>query len=196
MIKLTLMVGDITKVECDAIVNAANETLLGGCGVDGAIHRAAGPELLEECRLIGGCRPGDVKVTAAYNLKAKSIFHAVGPVFRFYDQGIAAHLLSSCYLKSILLATDLKHKRIAFPCISTGAYGYPKDIAAYIALNAMENAVYHNTGIEEFIVCCFTQEDKQIYLDTLDRYWYMYENIHHELREKHFPLKIMSHMNA
>jgi O-acetyl-ADP-ribose deacetylase (regulator of RNase III) len=156
---ITVMQGDITKLKVDAIVNAANSRLLGGGGVDGAIHRAAGPELLEACRALGGCATGEAKITPGYKLPAKWVIHAVGPVWHG-GQRQESELLASCYRTSFELALQHGVRRIAFPGISTGAYGYPKRQAAQIATRVMRE---YEPRFDEIIACCFSEEDRALY---------------------------------
>ena len=154
---MKLIVGDITQLEVDAIVNAANRSLLGGGGVDGAIHRAAGPGLVQECRTLGGCETGDAKMTEAYNLPCKKVIHTVGPVY--YGNGNESELLASCYRKSLALAKENNLRSIAFPCISTGVYGYPKAEAAEIAMRVIGESDYEG----EVVICCFSERDAEYY---------------------------------
>jgi O-acetyl-ADP-ribose deacetylase len=160
--------GDITKQKVDAIVNAANTILLGGGGVDGAIHRAAGPELLEECRSLGGCPTGEAKITKGYKLIAKFVIHTAGPVwhggFRHEDE-----LLRSCYRKSLELAVTHGVKTIAFPSISTGAYRFPMERAAQIALETVQVFLKENPEIEKVVFVCFSESDLSIYQELLQK---------------------------
>lgn len=162
MERIEVIQTDLTALAVDAIVNAANRSLLGGGGVDGAIHRAAGPELLEACRRLGGCETGQVKLTPGFLLPAKWVIHAVGPVWQGGSHG-EAELLASCYLKALELAAAEGFKTIAFPCISTGAYGYPLESAADIAFDTVSRFLQRDSRLEKVIFVCFSDEALRCY---------------------------------
>ena len=166
MNRIKLLKGDITKLRVDAIVNAANSTLLGGGGVDGAIHRAAGKQLLEECRHLNGCATGNAKITKGYKLPAKFVIHTVGPVWHGGHNN-ESELLKSCYLKSLQIASQNKIKTIAFPNISTGVYRFPKKEAAIIAIETVKTFLAVNSDIEQVIFVCFDEENFKIYNELL-----------------------------
>jgi len=159
--------GDITRQTADAIVNAANSSLLGGGGVDGAIHRAAGPELLAECRTLGGCPTGQARITKGYRLPAKWVIHTVGPVWHGGDHGEDA-LLAECYRNSLALAARRGVRSVAFPAISTGAYGFPLERAARIAVTEVKRFLAKESSIERVVFVCFGREAYDCYVQTLE----------------------------
>lgn len=162
---IEVVVGDVTRLEVDVIVNAANASLLGGGGVDGAIHRAAGPELLDACRRIGGCPTGDARMTSGFGLPARYVVHAVGPIWRGGHEG-EDEMLASCYRRCFELAADAGAGSIAFPAISTGAYGFPKEQAASIAVREMKT---WEPRFERVVACCFSEADASIYRPLVAR---------------------------
>jgi len=164
---LRALQADITTLALGAIVNAANSSLLGGGGVDGAIHRAAGPQLREECRRLGGCATGDAKLTNGYRLPATYVIHTVGPVWRGGAEG-EEKLLASCYRRSLAVASEHGIDSLAFPSISTGIYGYPVDQAAAIAVRAVRSSVAELASIREVLFCCFSPSDLRIYERVLN----------------------------
>lgn len=169
MTQIKILRGDITRRQVDAIVNAANSTLLGGGGVDGAIHRAAGPELLEECRKLRGCPTGEAKITGGHRLPAKQVIHTVGPVYG-EEQGREAELLASCYRESLTLARKHGCKSVAFPSISTGAYGYPLEEASRIALDTIREFIgKHPNALETVEIVTFSERDHRLYQQAYER---------------------------
>lgn len=166
MAQIELVRGDITKMSVDAIVNAANKSLLGGGGVDGAIHRSAGPELLEECKTLHGCETGEAKITRSYHLSSKFIIHTVGPIWRGGDKN-ESELLAGCYLNSLTIAKDKKLKTIAFPNISTGVYHFPKTMAAGIAIRTVNKFLKEHKELNTVYFVCFDEENYDIYKEKL-----------------------------
>jgi O-acetyl-ADP-ribose deacetylase (regulator of RNase III) len=166
--RIIILKGDITLIDADAIVNAANTSLLGGGGVDGAIHKAAGPGLLEECRSLNGCEVGHIKVTSGHNLKAKHVFHAVGPIWK--GGGNDEHmLLASCYRRAMEKASELKLETIAFPAISTGVYRFPHEEAAGIAITEIRRFLNRQKHPETVYLVAFSDEQYSLYMKTLGR---------------------------
>jgi O-acetyl-ADP-ribose deacetylase len=163
---ISVVLGDITKLEVDAIVNAANTSLLGGSGVDGAIHRAAGSELVHECQLLGGCKIGDAKLTKGYRLPARFVIHTVGPVWQGGNHR-ESEILHQCYRKCLTIAAKENLKTVAFPCISTGIYGYPKKLAAKVAISECQFFLLSNSVLIEIIFCCYDNENYEIYQNIL-----------------------------
>jgi O-acetyl-ADP-ribose deacetylase (regulator of RNase III) len=156
--RLIAIQADITTLPVDAIVNAANSSLLGGGGVDGAIHRAAGPDLVHECRLLGGCKTGEAKITKGYRLQARHVIHTVGPVWRGGGHG-EPDLLAACYRNSLALAEKHGLRSLAFPCISTGIFGYPTDAAARVAIDTVRAALASSANPPDVTFCCFSASD-------------------------------------
>ena len=164
--RIEVVEGDITRLDVDAIVNAANESLLGGGGVDGAIHRAAGPRLLEECRGLGGCPTGEARITGAYDLPARYVVHTVGPVWRGGDRGEDG-LLESCYRESLRLAAEHGARTIAFPAISTGVYRFPVPRAAGIAVRTVTAGLAEHPSIRRVVLCCFDARSAGVFREAL-----------------------------
>ena len=165
---ISVIQGDIVEQQVDAIVNAANNTLLGGEGVDGAIHRAAGPELLKECRGLGGCDTGDAKITRGYDLPARWVIHTVGPIWSGGGQG-EADLLASCYRRCLALASQHQFQTIAFPAVSTGVYGFPVELATQIAVREVAGHLKQDSSLEQVIFVCFNDRTYQDYLATVGK---------------------------
>lgn len=167
--KIAIVRGDITKIQADAIVNAGNKSLLGGGGVDGAIHRAAGPGLLAECRPLGGCETGEAKATNAYALPCKKVIHTVGPVYRSSGREKSERLLHNCYTNSLGVAVEQNCKSVIFSCLSTGVYGYPSEGAAWTALRAVRGFLEGEQGgnISKVVFCTFESKDVDAYADVI-----------------------------
>jgi O-acetyl-ADP-ribose deacetylase (regulator of RNase III) len=168
MTNLKAIQADLTTLSVDAIVNAANRSLLGGGGVDGAIHAAAGPQLLEECRLLGGCETGEAKITRGYRLPSKYVIHTVGPVW-CVGENREREQLASCYRRSLEIAAEHHLASIAFPCISTGVYGYPTRLAAAVAITTAKEFIQNPTSLSEIIFCCFFAGDCKLYVQLLSQ---------------------------
>ena len=175
--KIVVQKADITKLSVDAIVNAANSSLLGGAGVDGCIHRAAGPDLFKECKTLGGCETGQSKITKGYKLPAKHIIHTVGPDCRFIEKDVAEELLESCYTTCLELMKEHELKTIALCCISTGIYGYPNDKASKVAFNTVVEWMDNNPGVlDQVIFCIFLPKDLELYTDLMAEYERKFED--------------------
>ncbi len=162
MTQISILQGNITTQHVDAIVNAANKSLLGGGGVDGAIHAAAGPQLLQECRTLEGCQTGQAKLTKGYNLPAKYVIHTVGPIYGS-ENGKEAELLADCYKNSLSLAVQYQCKTIAFPAISTGVYGFPKEEAVKIVKSTLKEFIHENASLREIRLVLYSEKDRQLY---------------------------------
>lgn len=167
---INLIKEDITKLTVDIIVNAANNSLLGGGGVDGAIHQAAGYSLLEECKLLNGCNTGSAKITKAYKLNAKYIIHTVGPDMKKYTLIEGMELLEKSYKETLMLAEEHKAESIAFPCISTGVYSFPNQLAAHLAYKNFKNHIENSKYLKKIYICCFTDLDYNIYKNLINKY--------------------------
>jgi O-acetyl-ADP-ribose deacetylase (regulator of RNase III) len=168
--RIRVLQGDITELDVDVVVNAANESLLGGGGVDGAIHRAAGPELLAECLALGGCPAGQARLTGGYRLLARHVIHAVGPTYGTGQEG-EPDLLRCCYVESLRLAAQTQAWTMAFPCLSTGAQGYPKEEACQIAIEVVIAWLQGHQYPSQVIFCCYEAEDAKLYRDRLSGIW-------------------------
>jgi len=169
MTKITIIKDDITRQDTDAIVNAANKSLLGGGGVDGAIHRAAGPQLLEKCQTLNGCETGETKITKGYNLPAKYVIHTVGPIYKFAKKQ-APKLLANCYKNSLKLAQKNNIKTISFPSISTGIYGYPIEEAVKVVLKTIKEFIANDDWFDEIRLVVFSDKNLKIYQNLIDKF--------------------------